>query len=326
MITRRTVLKGAAAAASLTGLGSALAQPAWTAARPIRLLVPGQAGGMSDILARLVAAAMGTHLGQSVVVDNKPGASGTLASSLLTNALPDGLTLLTASSDTHTIYPHFYNNSRFQPQGHVPVANIAYVPFMLAVRKNLGVKNLAEFIALAKSRPLSYSTWGIGTTGHAAMMLVMRAAGIPDMLHVPFTGSAPAIQALLAGQVDAMTGAIPLIAANRENLIPIATLSRNRSSALRDVPTLAESGLVINDFKEFWVGVMAPPSTPSNIVQTISSEIRQALDMPQVKSRIAEIGAIPGYANPEDFSAVIKKEYEQWSRIARDAGVVRQAV
>lgn len=325
MMTRRNILK-TAAALPLLGMAGAMAQQTWQATRPIRLLVPGQAGGMSDILARQVSNAIGNHLGQPIIVENRPGASGTLASVVLSNSPPDGRFLLTASSDTHTIYPHFYSNDKFQPQKHVPVANIAYVPFMLAVRKDLGVTTLDQFIALAKSRQLSYSSWGVGTTGQAAMMLVMRAAGITDMLHVPFTGSAPAIQALLAGQVDAVTGAIPLIAANRDNLVPIAALSRTRSQAMPDIPTLAQAGLVIDDFKEFWVGVMAPPDTPADIVQAVSEQIRLALNTPEVASRITNLGAIPEYAGPDDFRRIIAQEYAQWGKITQEAGVVAQPV
>ena len=325
-VQRRVVLQTAVSLAAVATLGGAYAQGKWSAKKPIQLLVPGQAGGMSDILARLVSTAMGTSLGQNIVVENRPGASGTLASVLLTKSAPDGHYLLTSSSDTHTVYPHFFNNQNFQPNGHVPVAIISYVPFALAVRKDLDVTKLSDFIALAKSKQLSYSTWGVGTTGQAAMMLLMKAAGIKDMLHVPFTGSAPAIQALMAGQVDAMMGAIPLIAAARANVKPLAVMSRTRSAALPDVPTLEESGLVVNETKEFWVGIMAPPGTPADIVTTVAGEIKKALDQPSVKSRIRELGAIPEYVGPEDFRAVIRKEYDQWQKITRDAGVARQDV
>ncbi|RYF35707.1 MAG: tripartite tricarboxylate transporter substrate binding protein [Comamonadaceae bacterium] len=323
---RRKVLKFAASAAAALSVPLARAQAHWKASRPIQLMVPGQAGGMSDILARQVANAIGASLGQPIVIDNRPGASGTLASILLTKGQADGHSLLTASSDTHTVYPHFFNNPSFQPEGHVPVAIISFVPFGLAVRKDLPVSNLAEFIALAKSRQLSFSTWGVGTTGHASMLLMARAAGIKDMLHVPFTGSAPAIQALMAGQVDAMMGAIPLIASSRSHIKPLAVMSRSRSPAMSDVPTLQESGVSIEETKGFWVGIVAPPKTPADTVQVLAAEIRKAVESPSVKGRIAELGAVPDFVGPEGFQEVIRKEYDQWKRLTQEAGIARVEV
>lgn len=326
MNTRRHYLARSAAIALGTLASSVWSQANWTAKRPITLLVPGQAGGNSDILARLVSTAMGTSLGQPIVVDNKPGASGTLASALLSKSPGDGQTLLAASSDTHTVYPHFFNNKNFRPEGHVPVAIISFVPFALAVRKDLEVKNLKEFIALAKDKQMTFSTWGVGTTGHAATMLFMRASGVQDMLHVPYTGSAPAIQALMAGQVDAMMGAIPLISSARGQLKPLAVMSRNRSPALKDIPTFEESGLVINETKEFWVGIVAPPGTPDDVVNAISVEIQKAMATPAVKARIEELGAIPQFVGSREFRQVIKKESAQWAQITREAGVKQQDV
>lgn len=322
--TRRDIVGLAAAMAAAMHLPLGHAQAGWTAKKPIQLLVPGQAGGNSDILARLIANAIGNGLGQPIVIDNKPGASGTLASGLLSKSAPDGHCLLAASSDTHTIYPQFFINPNFHPEGHVPVAIISFVPFALAARRDLEVKNLGDFIALAKSKQLSYSTWGIGTTGQAAMMLFMRSAGIKDMLHVPFTGSAPAIQALMAGQVDAMMGAIPLISSSRSQLKPMAVMSRSRSPALSDIPTLEESGLVIHETKEFWVGIMAPPNTPADIVNVTAVQIQKAMEVPSVKARIQELGAIPRFVGPEDFRKVIGNEFAQWEKITREAGVKRQ--
>ncbi|BEP94842.1 tripartite tricarboxylate transporter substrate binding protein [Acidovorax sp. sif1233] len=327
MKSRRNVLKTTAAvAASVFAPALSWAQAKWTAKKPIQLIVPGQAGGNSDIFARLISNAIGNALGQPIVVDNKPGASGTLASGILSKSPGDGHYLLAASSDTHTIYPHFFNNPNFRPEGHVPVAVLCFVPFALAVRKDLDVKDVGEFIALAKRQQVSFSTWGVGTTGQAAMMLFGRAAGTREMLHVPFTGSAPAIQALMAGQVDAMMGAIPLISSARAHLKPLAVMSRNRSPAMRDVPTMDEAGLVINETKEFWVGIMAPPGTPADAVHTIADEVRKAMALAAVKSRIEELGAIAEFVGPEDFKKVISHEFAQWARIAREAGVTRQNI
>lgn len=323
---RRNLILAAGAAAC--GLAAPLlrAQTPWAPKKPVQVLIPGQAGGNSDILARLVSNAIGNALGQPLVIENKPGSSGTLASILLSKSPADGHHLLVASSDTHTIYPHFFNNPNFRPEAHVPVATISFVPFALAVRRDLPVQSLQDFIALARKQQLSYSTWGVGTTGQAAMMLFARAAGIPDMLHVPFTGSAPAVQALMAGQVDAMMGAIPLISSARTQLKPLAVMSRNRSPALKDVPTLDESGLVIHETKEFWVGIMAPPATPAGTVAVLAEQVRLALEQPAVKARIEELGAIPQFTGPEAFKTVIRNEYAQWERITREAGVKRQDI
>lgn len=321
MTTRRNLL-AQAMAFSLAPLSFATwAQSSWQAKKAIQVLVPGQAGGNSDIFARLITTTIGNAFGQPMVVENKPGASGTLASMLLSKSPADGHTLLAASSDTHTIYPQFFSNPAFHPEAHVPVAVLCFVPFALAVRKNLPVNNVKELVELAKKEQLTYSTWGIGTTGQAATMLFSRAAGIKEMMHVPFTGSAPAIQALMAGQVDVMTGAIPLISAARNQLKPLAVMSESRSPALKDIPTMAEAGITINDTQEFWVGLMAPPRTPSNIVDAIALEVKKAMERPEVKARIIELGAIPRFVGPAEFKVVISNEYKQWERITKEAGV-----
>lgn len=328
MDRQRRIWLQAWAASLLTGWQPmARASGGWRAARPIQLIVPGQAGGMSDIIARVFGAGTGNDLGERIVVDNRPGASGVIGSYLLSNAQPDGHTLLTASSDTHTIYPHFFNNPKFVPHKHVPVATLAFVPFALAVNRNLPVTNLRELIALCKKKTVSYSTWGIGTTGHAAMLAFMRAAGIQDMLHVPFTGSAPAVQALLAGQVDAMMGAIPLISTNRAQLRPLAVMSRDPSTALPGIPTLAQAGLSnAADSKGFWVGLMAPPGTPSNIVSVIAAEAAKVMRQPEIRQKLEGMGAQSESLGPVEFGKLIAEESGRWAVITRDAGVVRQNI
>lgn len=326
MPTRRNLFLGASALTLAPLCFPSWAQMGWQAKKAIQVLVPGQAGGNSDIFARLITSTIGNAFGQPMVVENKPGASGTLASILLSRAPADGTTLLAASSDTHTIYPHFYNNSAFHPEAHVPVAVLCFVPFAIAVRKNLPVNNMKELVELAKKEQLTYSTWGIGTTGQAATMLFSGAAGIKEMMHVPFTGSAPAIQALMAGQVDLMTGAIPLISAARNQVKPLAVMSTARSPALKDVPTLAEAGIHITDTQEFWVGLMAPPKTPANIAEAIAQEVKKAMERPEVAARITELGAIPRFVGPAEFKKVIDQEYAQWARITKVAGVQKGEV
>ncbi|WP_416046937.1 Bug family tripartite tricarboxylate transporter substrate binding protein [Cupriavidus basilensis] len=328
MNQKRRLLMQASAATVLTSLHTlASAKSDWRATRPIQLIVPGQAGGMSDIIARVFGAGAGNDLGERIVVDNRPGASGVIGSYLLSNATPDGQTLLTASSDTHTIYPHFFNNPKFRPEKHVPIATLAFVPFALAVKRNLPVNNLREFIELCKKRTISYSTWGIGTTGHAAMLAFMRSAGIPDMLHVPFTGSAPAVQALLAGQVDAMMGAIPLISTNRAQLRPLSVMSREPSAALPGTPTMAQAGLAnAADSKGFWVGLMAPPSTPAAIVDAIAAEAVKVMKQAEVRQKLQGMGAQSESLGPTEFGRLITEESARWSGIARDAGVARQNI
>ncbi|WP_037024455.1 tripartite tricarboxylate transporter substrate binding protein [Cupriavidus sp. GA3-3] len=328
MDQKRRMLIQASVATALTGLHTlAGAKSEWRATRPIQLIVPGQAGGMSDIVARVFGAGAGNDLGERIIVDNRPGASGVIGSYLLSNAPPDGQTLLTASSDTHTIYPHFFNNSKFVPEKHVPIATLAFVPFALAVNRNLPVTNLREFVELCKKKTISYSTWGIGTTGHAAMLAFMRSAGIPDMLHVPFTGSAPAVQALLAGQVDAMMGAIPLISTNRAQLRPLAVMSRELSAALPGTPTLAQAGMgKAADSKGFWVGLMAPPGTPAAIVDVIAAETAKVMRQPEVRKKLQGMGAQSESLGPTGFSRLITEESARWSAITRDAGVVRQNI
>jgi tripartite-type tricarboxylate transporter receptor subunit TctC len=315
MHSRRTFLAAAAAALA----APALAQGGWVAERPIRMVVPFPAGGGADIAARIVAQAVGNKLGQPMVVDNKGGAGGSIGSQLVQDAAPDGYTLLVASADTHSIYPHVYTKPRFQAQQFVAVAPITRIPYVLMGRPDLPAKNLPDLLALVKRGRVSYASWGAGSASHAAMSMFMGVAKVTDMLHVPYSGSAPAVQALMASQVDLMMVPMPLAVANRSRLTVYGVGAMQRSEALKDLPTLAEQGYPVD--ADFWIGVLAPPKTPLTVATAISARIHEAVADPEVQQKLRGLGMTPHLVSQPEFASYVAGEYGRWGQLIRTAGI-----
>jgi tripartite-type tricarboxylate transporter receptor subunit TctC len=291
----------------------------WVAERPIKLVVPFPAGGGADVAARIVAQAVGTKLGQPIIVENRGGAGGAIGSQMVQKSPADGYTLLVASADTHSIYPHVYAKPGFQASEFVAVAPITRIAYVLMGRSDLPGKTTADVVALAKTSMLSYASWGAGSAAHAAMGMLSAAIGSPSMLHVPYAGSAPAAQALMAGQVDLMMMPMPLAVANRSRVKVFGVSAQQRSEAMKDVPTLAEQGFPVD--AEFWIGLLAPKNTPPAAVAAISARIAEAVADPEVQKRLRGLGMAPHQLSQPEFSSYVQNEYVRWGQVIRTAGI-----
>jgi tripartite-type tricarboxylate transporter receptor subunit TctC len=291
-------------------------------ARPIRLVVPFPPGGPTDVLARIVAVRLGERLGQPVVVDNKPGASGMIGADMVAKAAPDGYTLL-ANASIHVINPSLYSKTAYDAiTDFAPVSNLADVPLVLAVNPKVAARSVAELVALAKTSKISlaFASAGNATSQHLSGEAFKIAANI-DMLHVPYKGSAPALTDLIGGQVqlmfDSLPSAMPHLKAG--TIRPLAVTTPKRSAALPEVPTIAESGYPGFSIST-WYGVWAPAATPPGVVMRLSREIAAIVRLPEVRQQFAGLGAEPVGNTPEEFAAFTKAELAKWAGIVKRSG------
>jgi tripartite-type tricarboxylate transporter receptor subunit TctC len=315
-ITRRGALASALLLAA--PLGRAQAWPS----KPIRMVVPFPAGGATDLLARAIAQGLGSSLGQPVVIDNRPGAGGTLGSGEVMRAAPDGHTLLMATSSTHSIAPHLNPNLPYKPElDFTPVAEVATAPNIVLVPKDLPVASMRELIAYAKARPgqLNYATSGNGTIVHLTTEAFKAQAGL-FILHIPYRGTALAIPDLVSGKVqllfDSVVSGLPHVKDGK--LKALAITSPKRSPLVPELPTVAESGLP--GFESVtWFGVYGPKGLPQDIAARIATELQRALAKPDVAERLARLGAEPVTdAGPAKFAAVVRADSARWAALIRD--------
>jgi tripartite-type tricarboxylate transporter receptor subunit TctC len=319
--------------ASLTrrALGAALlvagtAPGAWAeAGRTLRLIVPFTPGGSTDILARALAPRLAQALGTNVIVDNKPGAGGSLGAAEAARAAPDGHTLLMGHIGTLAVNPALYPQLAYDPvKSFDAVAGVARVPNLLVVNAASPARNLKEFVALARSRPgrLSYSSGGNGSAAHIAFEYFKLTAGL-FMLHIPYRGTAPSVTDLIAGQVDAtFTGApavLPHVRSGR--LRALAVGSTQRLAALPEVPTVAESGWPGFEADQ-WYGLVAPAGSPAAWVARVNAEVNQALALPEMARQLSAEGALPMPGAPQAFGALIARELPRWAAVVK-AGHVK---
>jgi tripartite-type tricarboxylate transporter receptor subunit TctC len=291
-------------------------------ARPIRLVVPFPPGGPTDVLARIVAIRLGERLGQPVVVDNKPGASGMIGADMVAKAAPDGYTLL-ANASIHVINPSLYPKTAYEAiADFAPVSNLADVPLVLAVHPKLAARSVKELVALAKSSKtsLAFASAGNATSQHLSGEAFKIVAGI-DMLHVPYKGSAPALSDLIGGQVQLMFDSLPSSMPHLKagTIRPLAVTTLKRSTALPDVPTVAESGYPGFGIST-WYGVWAPAATPPAVVQRLSREIAAIVRLPEVREQFAGLGADPVGNTPAEFAEFTRAELTKWAGIVKRSG------
>lgn len=314
-------------AMALVGLGVILAPSVALAqaypAKTITLVVPFPPGGTTDVLARSIAQKMGESWGQSVIVDNRPGAGATIGAAQVAKAPADGYTLLMGAVH-HTIATSIYAKLPYDFQKDLaPVTIVAMVPNILSVNPGVPAKNVKELVAYGKANPgkLSYGSNGQGTAQHLIGEQFSALTGV-EMLHVPYKGSGPLTSDLIAGQVsmsfDTITPVLPQIKAGK--LRPLAVTTAARSPALPEVPTLAESGLAGFD-QGTWFGVLAPAATPKEIVGKLNAEIVRILNLPDIQKRFAEIGAQPVGNTPAQMAATIKSDTEKYAVLAKKANV-----
>lgn len=306
----------------LAGLGALLSLPEVASSqpqRPIRLIVPYGPGGSSDAVARLLAAEMGHVLGQSIFVDNKGGASGQIAMQEAARAAPDGHTIVLGHVGTLAVNPALYAQLPYSDRDFEPMALLAKVPMVFAVGAKVPAKNLAEFIALAKSRPgqLSYGSAGNGSAGHLAFEMLKVGAGI-DVVHVPYKGTGAQLNDLLAGNTDAASAGPPgLIQHMKTGRVRIiASGSTRRLSALPEVPTVSEQGFPGFDSSQ-WFGLLAPAGTPAAMVTRIAEAARRALQVSAVQERLKADGTEAAWLGSAQFAAFIQSERERWGDVVR---------
>lgn len=283
--------------------------------RPIRVIVPYAPGGNVDISARIIAPPLGEVLGQTVVVDNRPGAGGNLGAALVAKATPDGYTLLVGSSGPLSVNPVIFKNLPYDSlKDFAPISTVQAVPLVLLASPKSGFNSVADLIAAAKSRPgkVTMASAGAGTTNHFAIELFASMAGV-KVLHVPYKGSGPALSELLGGQVDTMidqlAASIGYVKDGRLKVLAVTT--PQRAAALPNVPTLDELG-----FKGYQastlLGLLAPAGTPKPVVAKLNAAVRKVMDNSAVAERFRGLGANPGASSPEEFSKRIRDELAQW--------------
>ncbi|MFL5039758.1 MAG: Bug family tripartite tricarboxylate transporter substrate binding protein [Xanthobacteraceae bacterium] len=305
----------------LAAAGSAAAQPYPN--RPIKLIVPFPAGGPPDVIARIVADAMSTRLGQSVVVDNRPGAGATIGTRSVANAEPDGHTLLFASTTSLSIGPALFKNLDYDPvKSFTPVAGISTGPMVVVLHPSVPAKTVQELVAYAKANPgkLNYGA-GVASPPHIAWGLFTAVTGT-DILFVPYRGMAPAMNDLISGQIQMMIdGTGPLLPHIQAGTFrALAVTGKTRSPDFPHLPTMIESGYP-DYVLTFWTGIVAPAGTPQPIVARLNSAINDGLASIVLKDGLAKFNVEANIASPQEFAAMLAQEAEKWAGIVKAAGI-----
>ena len=291
-------------------------------AKPIRVVVGLAPGGGTDIVARMVSQKLGANVGQQVVVDNRPGASGNIAAELVARSAPDGYTLLVVTA-SHVVNPALFKKLGYDAiKDFAPITQLTSQPYIVVVHPSLPAKGVKEFIALAKSRKegLTYASSGSGLLGHLGMEL-LRSTGKFKATHIPFKGAAPALTATMSGEVEAFLPTIisgmPQVKSGRVRAIAVTTLER--SPLLPNVPTVAEQGYPGFEVSG-WYGLLAPAAVPKDVLATLNAETVKVLRQPDMKERLNADGATPVGNTPEQFSAYMVTEAEKWANVVRQSG------
>jgi tripartite-type tricarboxylate transporter receptor subunit TctC len=312
---RRTALVTMAAAGLLAVSPFASAQDTWKPSGPVKMIVPWSPGGTVDVLIRIAAPLLSERLGQPVIVENRVGASGSIATAHVYSAQPDGLTLLVAVSDP---YPHLAKVS-FDPTKFVPVASIGSGPMILIARPGIAANNANEFITLAKGTTLNAANVGTGGSVHMAWIAFARAAGIGKLVQVPYPGMAPAIQAVMADQVDAVFPVAGGTSQYKGRVKYLGIASTARVPALADVPTFVEQGV---DFKmELLFGLLAPPGTPANISATLAKHVGEVVSSQAYRTRTTEMGVLTQPLTQQEYAKLYQDDYLRWGELIRSANV-----
>jgi tripartite-type tricarboxylate transporter receptor subunit TctC len=320
--------------ASIAGLGVIFAGVAAAAAwaqsgagnypdHPIRVIVSVPAGGGVDTVTRLVTAKMQVILGQPMIVENRAGVGGSIAAEYVFGSPPDGYTLLASQPSPITTNPLLYKSLNYDPTQFVPVAIMSHVPNVVLVRKDFPAKTVQELIAYAKANPgkINYASQGIGTTSHTTAELFQKITGT-KMTHVPYKGTAPAVNDLLAGNVDLMfnelASSIELYKSGRARILAVTV--NHPVAALPGIPTLEEAGVIGCD-SDTWHALTAPPKTPDDIVAKLNAAANKAMVDPDLVARFTQLSISPGGGTPAEAAAFIKSETARWSEVIRDAGI-----
>ncbi|UHL63171.1 tripartite tricarboxylate transporter substrate binding protein [Paralcaligenes sp. KSB-10] len=309
-------------ATSLGGLATPVSAKEWAPTRPVHIIVP-IVGSTNDVLARLVASKLGDLIGQPVIVENKPGAGGTIGANYVAKAAPDGLTLLVGYNGPIAVDVSLFAKMPYDPVKDLePITLAVTAPQYLAVNKNLPVKTLADLVAMARAKPdqLSYGSVAVGSASHLTMEMLKSAAKI-NIVHVPYKGSGPALTDLLSGNIQA-TFMVPgnvLQYVKQGRLKLLASTGQKRFAGTPDVPTMIESGYP--DFVALsWIGFLAPAGTPKNIIDRYNREIVKILHMPDVRARLQAMEFEVVGSSPEQFRDWIQTEIPRWGKVIKDTG------
>jgi len=291
--------------------------------KSIRIVVPYPAGGSADLLPRIFAEKLWAKWGQPVLVENRPGAGGNIGAEFVYKAEPDGYTLFATAPGPLVVNQNLFRKLAFDPSQFVPVSVMAAIPNVLIVNPRVPVKTVDELIAYAAANrgKLNYGSQGNGTTSHLTAELFKSAAGGLEITHVPYKGSAPAMAALLAGEIDLMFDnlGVTLPHVKSGGLKALAVGSEKRIASLPEVPAMSE---ILSGFSSVaWFGIVAPPKTPMPIAQTLSAAVAEAIRMPDVRERLAKLSADPIGSTPAEMAAFMKKDAERWRGVIRSAGV-----
>ena len=321
-MSRFTGFAAALAAACALAANAAFAQQ--YPSKPIKIIVPFGPGGFTDVAARILQKELAPVIGQPIIIENKPGAGSTIGTTEVAKAAPDGYTIVMVST-THVISPHLYKQMPYDAlKDFTPVMRIAEGPYVLVAHPAFPAKNVKELIALAKAKPdtIDYASSGNGSSQHLVGALFVSMTGA-KLNHVPYKGSNQAMNDVLGGQVPISFVGVPnaLQGLNAGKLRALAVSTPKRYAELPDVPTLDEAGVKGYD-ATIWLGILAPPNTPREIVQTLNAAITKTLSTAEAKKLMASAGVDVATGTPEEFAALLKTEYDRWGKVVKETGAV----
>jgi tripartite-type tricarboxylate transporter receptor subunit TctC len=313
---RRVLLHSLVAAILPFASAGVFAQGSWIPTQPIKLIVPFAPGGGADIMARLVSDPLSKQLGQPVIVDNKAGASGSIGSEFVYRAAPDGYTLLVATLDSQGMYPHL-RAVGFDSAKYVVIGGLAQMGYVLMGRSGMP-ETLADLRAQLKTKQATYGSGGAGSSLHVLMELFGKEAGA-KLLHIPYKGAGPALQDLLAGQIDLMMVPIATAPQYRGKLVTYGITSAERSPVLKDVPTLKETGL--NVVGDSWAALLAPPGTPPAMTTRMAGALQKVLSIPEVDQKLRDLALTPITLSRPEFARFYTDEYRKWGDVIETANI-----
>ena len=305
-------------------LGIAFAAQAQYPGKTITTVVGFEPGGGTDTTARILAPALAEQMGQQVIVENRSGAGGNIAVDHVAKSTPDGYTLVLANVGALCVNPHYLKTGYDPLKDLMPISMAVIFANVLVVQPSLGIKSVSEYLKLSRSRPVTYASSGIGSAGHMAGQL-LKDMGKLNLEHVPYKGGGPAMQGFLGGQVDSFF-ATPISSISQikgGKAIAIATTGTKRATLMPDVPTIAESGFQGYEALN-WYGYLAPARTPKEVIDRLHREIAKALANPKVIDQLAKTGVEPAAMTPDEFGRYLKREYDTWGKVVKQAGIKAQ--
>jgi tripartite-type tricarboxylate transporter receptor subunit TctC len=320
----RVARRGLAAGMAVLALGATVlpAAAADFPTKPIRIIVPWPAGGGGDVVVRLMAPAISERLNAPVVVENRPGATGTIGSAAAANSPADGYTLVYGTADSNSIMPHLLKNTGYDRKAFVAVAPIGFFPYALAVHPSVPASNVQEFVQLARGsrETLSFGSWGVGSSGQVLVESLKTATGI-DMLHIPYQGTAPLLTALIGGQIKAAMLPMPLVDqyAKAGSIRLLGVVAPVRLPGLPALRTLKEQG--VNVDINTWVGFLAPAQVPADVLARLYKAIQEVHASPQIAERLRQLQVVSQPMSQGEYQSFIDSEYERWGKVIEQARI-----